>query len=73
MAANTRSVFSSHISTVGYDDASGNLTVAYQNGKTSVHAGVPPDVAAKVMGSASIGQALHKHIRGRFDHSYLGG
>ena len=73
MAFHAKNVFSSHIDRVSYDDAAGKLMVQYQNGKTSVHDGVPPDVAERVMSSPSVGEALHKHIRGRFPHSYLEG
>lgn len=73
MTVNMRQVFSSHVKAIGYDDAKGELHVAYQNGKTAVHEGVPPAIAKNVMGSASIGQALHAQVRGQFKHRYLEG
>jgi hypothetical protein len=71
MTVTHKSVFSSHIDRVSYDDASGRLTVVYQNGKTSAHNGVPAEVAHRVMTAESVGKALHTHVRGKFDHSYL--
>lgn len=73
MPVNMRQVFSSHVGSIGYDDAKGELHVAYQNGKTAIYEGVPPMVARNVMGSASIGSALHSQVRGQFKHRYLEG
>ncbi len=73
MPVNSKKVFSSHINEIGYDDAGGHLHVAYTNGKTAIYDGVPPDVAKTVMGSVSIGTAIHQHVRGRFPHRYLEG
>jgi hypothetical protein len=66
-----KQVFSSNVQSVGYDDASGDLHVVYTNGRTAVHQGVPPDVAAKVTSAASVGSALHEHIRGKYDFRYV--
>lgn len=73
MPVGMRQVFSSHVKSIGYDDAKGELHVSYQNGKTAVYEGVPPATARNVMSSASIGQALHAQVRGRFKHRYTEG
>ena len=73
MTVNMRKVFSSHVTSIGYDDAKGDLHVRYQTGKTAIYHGVPPDTASMVMSSPSIGTALHQSIRGRFKHSYVEG
>lgn len=65
-----KSVFSSHISKIGYDSNAEELHVEFQNGKTAVYQGVPGDVAAKVTGADSIGKALHEHIKGQYAHGY---
>jgi len=65
-------VFSSHINSVGYDADAQALHVTYNSGKTAIYGGVPPDVAERVTNAPSIGQALHKNIRGKFDHKYGG-
>lgn len=67
-----RSVFSSHIDKVGYDPASGELHVTYKTGQVAIHEGVPPGVAQQVTGAASIGKAIHQHIRGQYSHRYEG-
>lgn len=64
-----RPVLSSHIQAVGYDAAARTLHVDY-GGKTAVYRNVPPEIAANVTGSVSIGAALHEHIRGRYEHGY---
>ena len=64
-----RPVLSSHIQAVGYDAAARTLHVDYA-GKTAVYRNVPPESAANVTGSVSIGAALHEHIRGRYEHGY---
>jgi hypothetical protein len=63
-------VFSSHINSVGYDKDAQALHVTYASGKTAVYGGVPPDVASQVTNAPSIGQAIHKLIRGQFEHKY---
>jgi len=73
MPVSHKPVFSSHVSTVGYDDASGELHVAYANGKTVVYEGVPPGVARQVQTGPSVGAALHANVKNRFKHRYLGG
>ena len=70
MAIRSKNFFSSHVDTVTYDDASGRLSVKYQNGSVAVHTGVPPGVADNVFDAVSIGKALHTHIRGKFPHGY---
>lgn len=67
-----RSVFSSHIDSIGYDENSREFFVKYQNGKTSVYADVSPQESAEINGSASIGQAIHRILKGRKPHGYAG-
>ena len=71
MTVTSKDVFSSHIDRVSYDDAKQVMTVTYQNGKTSVYSGVTPDAAKEVLSAESVGKAIHKGIRGQFEHSYL--
>lgn len=68
-----RKVFSSHIDEIGYDEKAGELHVIFSpKGRkpkaTVVYQGVSPDTAKKVMGSASIGEALHQYVRGKHSH-----
>ncbi len=68
-----KTVFSSHISKVGYDDASQELHVEFKKGKTAVYADVPPDVARLVVDAPSVGTALAQFIKGKFSHGYKEG
>lgn len=66
--AEMRSVYSSHIDSIGYDPDSSELHVQWSGGAVSVYAGVPADLAAEVLGAPSIGEALHLGVRGKFPH-----
>ncbi len=82
MAVELRPVLSSFVDRIGYDPESLELHVVYSRGKNAgqvtVHAGVPPEVAAHVLTAPSIGGALHRHIRGprgqppRYPHKVIG-
>ena len=78
MPPRMRSVFSSHVDSIGYDGETGELHVRYRGTykggagvKTAIYANVPPDVAARVMSAPSIGEALHAHVKGKYDHGYI--
>lgn len=67
-----RNVYSSHVDAIGYSPDDCELHVQYSgsNGKLAVYKDVPEHVASVVMTSASIGQALHDHIKGKYEHRY---
>ena len=65
-----RSVFSSHIDSIGHDPDTNELHVTYKNGRTSIYEGVPADLADTVSNSESVGGAIHQMIKGQFDHRY---
>ena len=65
-----RSVFSSHVDALGYDEESAELHVRFKDGNSVVYHGVPPEVAGQVVTAPSIGEALHQAVRGRFRHRY---
>ena len=73
MPVQHKPVFSSHVSTIGYDDASGELHVVYANGKTAIYKGVPPGVAQQVQSGVSVGSSLNGLVKGKFSHRYLDG
>lgn len=70
MPIETKSVYSSHVDTVSYDDATSDLTVRWDTGKVSVYAGVPANIAKEVMNSWSVGTALHNQVKGKYEHRY---
>jgi len=62
--------FSSHVNAVGYDHSAQELHVEFKNGKVAVYKNVPPDVANHVTSAASVGSALHQHVKGQYEHTY---
>lgn len=61
-------VFSSHIQSVDYAEDSWTLRVVWKNGSVSEYAEVPPEVGNSVVKAPSIGSAIHRLIRGRYQH-----
>lgn len=69
-APKMKNVYSSHIDRVGYDDEEGLLHVHFSNG-SEVAYDVPSHVAASVLDAPSIGEELHRTVRGKFGFTYL--
>ena len=65
-----RSVMSSSVARIGYDAESGELWVVWQNGRTSVYEGVPPDVADTCCNAWSIGKTLNDLVKNQYSHQY---
>ena len=65
-----RSVFSSMVSRIGYDEDAGELHVVFANGRHAVYHDVTATDARQVLGAPSIGSALHDTIKGRYRFSY---
>lgn len=66
-----KSIYSSHIDQMGYDNMTGNLHVTFSNGKTGVYSGVPHDIATQVMNAPSVGGALHSMVKPKYKFTYL--
>lgn len=64
-------VFSSVVSSVGYDEETQTLTVTWKNGRTSAYSGVPEDLAHSVANAPSVGQAINSQIKNSFSHRYV--
>lgn len=56
-------VKSSNIRAVGYDPATRDLHVHFNNGGRYVYADVPPEKHEALLSADSIGRHLHQHIR----------
>jgi hypothetical protein len=67
-----QSVYSSHVSRIGYDGDEHELIVEWDTGRTSVYSGVPPDVADEAMNSWSVGKFLNDSVKKRYEHRYAG-
>lgn len=66
-----KNVYSSHISSIGYDPATGTLQVHFSNGSIVDYLDVPSDIGDSILQAPSIGEALHAHVRGQFKTSYV--
>lgn len=68
-----KTVDSSQIKSVGYDEATQTLEVEFKSAGASVYQyrGVPPDMADALVRSESVGRFFGQHIRGRFDHERI--
>lgn len=66
-----KNIFSSHIDAVGYHPEAQELHVHYSSGKKAVFDGVPHDIGKAVTEAASVGSAMHEHIRGTYKPRYL--
>jgi len=70
MPIEMRSVFSSNVDEIGYDQETEELHVKWTSGKTSIYGpGVSPDVAEQTMNAFSVGQAV-RAIKGSYPHRY---
>jgi KTSC domain len=65
-------VYSSHVREIGHDPATGELVVVWQSGRRSVYKGVGAEKADRVMRAASVGEALHREVKGVHEHEYRG-
>lgn len=64
-------VYSSMVSEVGYDPASGELIITWSNGKRSAYSGVPEGKALELSKAASVGQMINSEIKPVYPHRYL--
>jgi len=63
-------VQSSLVSEIGYDPATQELTVAWQEGRVSVYSSVPQNVASDVMNAPSVGRAMQA-VKKTYQHRYV--
>ena len=66
-----KSVYSSHVSEIGYDPDQQALHVVFKNGKHAVYRDVPPEVADSVTSAPSIGTAINNSIRDQYEFAYV--
>jgi KTSC domain len=70
MAVTWRSVFSSHIDSVGHDDETGEMLVQWSDGKISAYEGVSAEKVDEISKSHSVGDVLRQEIKPNFKHRY---
>lgn len=66
-----QSVFSSNVSSVGYDAESKILHIRWSNGRESTYENVPEEKALHIANAPSVGKALNSEIKGNHPHSYV--
>jgi hypothetical protein len=66
-----RSVFSSMVESIGYDDTTQEMTVTWKNGRRSAYSGVPEDEALDIANAPSVGQAINQRIKNQYGHRYI--
>ena len=65
-----QNVYSSNVSSVGYDAEKQEMYVTWIRGKTSIYSGVPEAVALDTANAASVGSFLNSEIKGQYGHRY---
>lgn len=67
----SKSVYSSHIDSIGYDSDKNELIVTWTNGRISAYEGVDEEAALQVANAPSVGQMLHSEIKPNHRHRYV--
>lgn len=67
----SKSVYSSNVSEIGYDETTQELTVRWKNGRVSAYKGVSEEKALEVANAASVGGILNDEIKPNFSHRYV--
>lgn len=65
-----QNVYSSNVSSIGYDDEAKELYVTWSNGKRSVYSGVPEELAKDVANAPSVGSILNTEVKPFYAHRY---
>lgn len=65
-------VSSSNLRSIGYDASSQTLEVEFHDGGVYQYHGVPLRVYEDLMRSDSLGQFLHRNVKGNYGQSKLG-
>jgi hypothetical protein len=67
----SKSVYSSHVQSVGYDSDRKELLITWQNGKVSAYEGVDEETALQAANAPSVGQFLHSEVKPSYRHRYV--
>lgn len=68
-----RSVDSSNVAAVGYDEEARVMRVRFHSGGVYNYYDVEPEVYHTVLYSDSPGGSLHQNVKGRYDYRRIGG
>jgi hypothetical protein len=70
MAAWEKDVYSSNVSTVGYDTDTKELSITWTKGKRSIYSGVPEELAEQLVNAPSVGSMLNSEVKPYYGHRY---
>ena len=70
MPPQMKPVFSQSVREIGHDAATGELHVAWANGRRSIYAGVPAELAEHGMKAWSVGGFVHEVLKPNYQHRY---
>jgi hypothetical protein len=72
MATWTKDVFSSNVSSVGYDTDTSELIITWHKGRNrvSIYSGVDEATAEALSKAPSVGQMLNMEIKPNYSHRY---
>ena len=65
-----QNVYSSNVSSVGYDAEKQEMYVTWIRGKTSIYSGVPEAVALDTANAPSVGSMLNSEVKPFYAHRY---
>jgi len=65
-----KSVYSSNVSTVGYDPDTKELFITWTRGKQSIYSGVPEELALELANAPSVGSMLNSDVKPYYAHRY---
>lgn len=68
---NRKSVISSDIRSIGYDDETCILEIEFHSGGIYQYYSVPRAVYERLMNASSYGKYFHAHVKGVFDHQRI--
>ena len=70
MTAWQKEVYSSNVSSVGYDPETKELSITWMKGKRSIYSGVPEELAEQLVVAPSVGSMLNAEIKNYYPHRY---
>lgn len=71
MSTWNKSVFSSMVQSVGWNEETSEMEVEFRNGKVAAYKDVPEDVAVRLSNAPSVGQMLNMEIKGQYSFRYV--
>lgn len=67
----TKSVYSSNVDSVGWDDGTNEIIITWQSGRVSAYAGGSEELAEQCANASSVGQFLNSEIKPNLSHRYV--